>query len=85
MDYLCLFLSPNGPSRPFKTSEEGVGFVPPLHVKACVSRVDISRIKKRRGCKLSRTLFRFAEAHPRALSDVTPSAFVLRGFQTFTS
>ena len=74
-----------GRSRPFKTSEEGVGFVSPLHVKACVSRVDISSIEKRRGRKLLGTLFRLAEAHPRAFSDVTISAFVLRGFETFTS
>ena len=68
------FSLPKGPSRRFEASSKGVGFGPPSRVHAGVSRVDLSRVENRRGCRFSRTLFGFVQADPRALSDVTRSA-----------
>ena len=73
--FLCLLFLPKCSSSPFKASVEGVGFGSPSHLHACVSRVDFSRVQKRRGCRFSRTTVGFVEEHPRASSDVTHSAF----------
>ena len=51
-----------------------MGFGPPSHVHASVSRVDFSRVEKRRGCSVLRTPFALVYANPSALSDVTDSA-----------
>ena len=69
------FLPPKYLSRRFKTSGKGVGFAPPSHVLVCVARADFSRVEKRRGCRFSRSLVGFLQAHPGALSDVTRFAF----------
>ena len=58
---------------------EGVGFDPSSHLHVCDARVDIYRIKKRRGCKFSQTTFGFVEAHPHTLSVVTHLAFGPQG------
>ena len=63
------------PTKRLEPSREGVGFGPPSHVYSSVSRVHFSRVEKRCGCKVSRNPFGFVQAHPRALSDVAPSAF----------
>ena len=73
------FSLPKGPSRRFEASREGVGFGLPWNVHACVSSLDISRVAKRWGCRFSRTPFGFVKAHPRELSDVTPSDFDPQG------
>ena len=66
---------PKGPSGRFESSGEGVGIRPFSHVHACVSREDISRVKKRRGCRYSEIPVGLVQGHPRTLGDVTPSAF----------
>ena len=50
-----------------------MGFGPFSHVHECVSRLDISCVGKRGGCRFSWTRFGFVPAYPRALSDVTHS------------
>ena len=72
---LCsIFFVPRSPSRRFGASGEGVGLSPSSHVHECVSRVDISCVEMRQGCRFSWTTFGFDQAHPRPLSDVTPLA-----------
>ena len=68
------------PSGRFEGSGEDVGFRPPSHVHACGSREDISRVEKRRECKLSQIPVGLVQGHPRAFGDVTPSAFGSSGF-----
>ena len=58
-----------------------MGFGLRSHVHACVSRVDISRVEKRRGCRFSWPVFGFVQAHPRALKDVTHSSFGPQGLK----
>ena len=40
-----------------------------------------SRVEKRRGCRCSGTPLSFVQAHPRAVSDVTHSAFGRQGLK----
>ena len=69
------FSLPKGQTRILEAFGEGVGFDLPSLVDACVSRKDVSRVETCQGCRFSQTLFSSVQTHPRALSDVTHSAF----------
>ena len=76
VDFLCLLLSPRAPLHVLNLlGKVWVLELPPSHDRVRVSRFDCSRFEKRGGCRFSQNAFRFVQAHPRALRDVTHSAF----------